>query len=430
MSRRQTHLYYGWIIVAIGFLTMMLVMGTFFSSGVLFAAMSAEYSWSRATTSLPFSVALVCYAATAWLAGRLFDRYGPRRLFPLGAMCLGLGLIASAQAQTTWHLCLSWGLLVAQGFNLAGFVPHVALVALWFNRQRGIASGLVVSGASIGALVVVPGIQYLVDQFGWRPAYTALGLVVIGCLVPLNGVWQRHRPTDLDLYPDGECVPPTASSRLATTAAASPWTLWRAVGTIHFWFLLIMAGCIGWLSNITSVHQIAHIIGNGFPGLLAASLVGFTGLLRAFSSPFWGGLSDRLGREVVYTIGTGFGIAALACLALLRSPASVWLLYSYALAYGIGYGVHGVIEAAATADRFYGPHLGTILGALELGWGIGGFCGAWVGGYWYDRWGSYHGAFVLTMGISGLGCLALWCAAPRQARQTSSPTLYVLPSEG
>src|SRR5687768_4114298 len=85
MSTRKTAIYYGWVVVAIGFITMMLIMGIFFSSGVLFAAIIAEFGWSRATASLPFSLALITYAGTAWLAGRLFDRYGPRRLFPLGA---------------------------------------------------------------------------------------------------------------------------------------------------------------------------------------------------------------------------------------------------------------------------------------------------------------------------------------------------------
>lgn len=126
----KPQVYYGWIIVAIGFFTMMLIMGSFFSSGVLFAAIVGETGWSRATVSLPFSIALIVYAGTAWRAGRSFDRYGPRRLFPLGALCLGLGLIVTAQVHTPWQLCLSWGLLVAQGFNLAGIAPHLAHVAL------------------------------------------------------------------------------------------------------------------------------------------------------------------------------------------------------------------------------------------------------------------------------------------------------------
>ena len=412
-------LYYGWFIVAIGFFTMMLIMGTFFSSGVLFAALTAEYGWSRATTSLPFSVALISYAATAWLAGQLFDRYGPRRLFPLGAVCLGVGLLLSAQASTPWHLSLSWGLLVAQGFNLAGFAPHLAQVALWFHRQRGIASGLVVSGASFGALVMVPGMQYVVDQYGWRTAYTLLGVAVIVCLVPVHAIWQRHRPADLGLYPDGALVPLDTSTHPTTLQRPESWTLWRAMGTGRFWLLFVMVVCIGWLSNITSVHQIAHITDNGLPALLAASIVGFMGLARAISSTVWGGLSDRWGREVICTFGTLCSIAGLACLVFLRPPAPVWLLYGYAIAYGVGHAAYGATEAAATADLFYGTQLGTILGFLELGWGIGGFCGAWVGGYWYDRWGNYHGAFVLTMGVTCLGCLALWWAAPRHARYTT-----------
>ena len=175
-SAPARRLYYGWVIVAVGFCTMLLVQGSFASSGVLFAALTREYSWGRATISLPFSVGLVGYAALTWFSGRLFDRYGPRRLFPVGVLCLGLGLITSAQARTPWHLCLTWGVLVGQGMNLSGFVPHLTQMALWFHQRRGLASGLVLSGASIGTLVFVPGAQYLVNHYGWRPAYTVLGL--------------------------------------------------------------------------------------------------------------------------------------------------------------------------------------------------------------------------------------------------------------
>ena len=193
MSTPGRHFYYGWGIVAVGFCTMLLVQGSFASSGVLFAALTKEHGWSRATTSLPFSVGLVGYASLTWLSGRLFDCYGPRRLFPCGALCLGLGLITSAQAQEPWHLCVTWGVLVGQGMTLAGFVPHLTQMALWFHQRWGLASGLVLSGASIGTLALVPGTQYLVHHSSWRLAYTVLGLIVIGCLVPLNALLQRHR---------------------------------------------------------------------------------------------------------------------------------------------------------------------------------------------------------------------------------------------
>src|SRR5262245_6266198 len=97
----------------------------------------------------------------------------------------------------------------------AGFVPHLKQLALWFRQRRGLASGLVLSGASIGTLVLVPGMQYLANHYGWRPAYTMLGLVVVGCLVPLNALMQRHQPADLGLYPDGAPEPPPAVTGLA-----------------------------------------------------------------------------------------------------------------------------------------------------------------------------------------------------------------------
>ena len=422
MATPERRLYYGWVIVTIGCGTMLFVQGSFASSGVLFAALTEEYGWSRATTSLPFSVALIGYASLTWLSGRLFDRYGPRRLFPLGALCLGLGLILSAQARTPWQLCLTWGVLVGQGLNLIGFVPHLAQMSLWFRQRRGLASGLVLSGASMGTLILVPGLQYVVNGYGWRLAYTVLGLLVLGLLIPLTALWQRHRPSDLGLYPDGAPAPPPAVAASAAGPATTSWTLRGAMSTRRFWYLFVMATCVGWLSNIINVHQIAHMVGNGSPSLLAAEVVAMMGLMRAVGSTFWGGLADRFGREGIYTTGICLCLSGLACLASLSPAAPGWLLYGYAVAYGLGFGVHGAVESTATADIFHGPHLGAILGALELGWGLGGFLGSWFGGYWYDHWGSYHGAFALTMGMDLLGCLALWLAAPRHSqRAIASP---------
>ncbi len=334
MPPPTARVYYGWIIVALSFVTMFFVMGTFFSSGVLLAAMTAEYGWSRAAISLPFSIALIGYAGTAWLAGRLFDRYGPRHVFAAGALCLGVGLLTSAQARHPWHLCLNWGILVGQVMNFAGFAPHIALIALWFRRYRGIAVGIAIGGASLGGVLIVPGAQYLVDSYGWRLAYTLLGVVVLVGLVPLNLLWQRHHPADLGLYPDGAPAPSGPVSTVVTVAEG--WTLRQAVGTARFWFLFAMVGVIGWLSNITSVHQIAHIVENGFAAQQAAAIVALMSLLRAAGSTVWGGLSDRLGREMVYTIGTLLCLVGLLCLVWLTPAASLWMLYGFALAYGFG----------------------------------------------------------------------------------------------
>ena len=151
-----------------------------------------------------------------------------------------------------------------------------------------------------------------------------------------------------------------------------------------------MATGVGWLSNIVSVHLISHLTDNGFSSLLAASMIGLKSLLRAGSGTVWGGLSDRFGREWIYTFGSTLSIVGLTSLALLHPLSPLGTLYASILILGVGYGVHGSLEASSVADRFQGPFLGTILGALELGWGLGGFLGSWGGGFWYDTWRSYH----------------------------------------
>jgi MFS family permease len=189
------------------------------------------------------------------------------------------------------------------------------------------------------------------------------------------------------------------------------------MNTRRFWLLFLLVWGLGWLSNITSVHQIAHMISAGVPNLLAASIVGLLSLFRAASSTVSGGLSDRFGREVIFSLGTLLCCTGLILLVQLHDPSPAWLLYGYALTYGVGNGVFASVYAAATADLFFGPSLGTILGVLELAWGLGGFAGSWFGGYWYDRWGSYHGVFALTIGVTALICMAMWLAAPRRLRQ-------------
>src|SRR5262249_39597986 len=159
-------------------------------------------------------------------------------------------------------LYLTWGVLVGQGLNLIGFVPHLTHISLWFHQRRGLASGLVLSGASMGTLILVPGVQYLVNGYGWRLTYTVLGLLVLGVLIPLNALWQRHYPADLGLYPDGAPAPPPAVTSQAAAPATTAWTLRRATTTRRFWYLFVMATAIGWLSNLTNVHQIAHMVSN------------------------------------------------------------------------------------------------------------------------------------------------------------------------
>jgi MFS family permease len=142
--------FYGWVVVAISFVTLFLVIGTRFSLGVFYVAILEDYQWTRAESAGAFSLMLVVHAGFSLVVGALFDRFGPRVLFPLGALMLGLGFVTCSQIRNLWQFYLFFGVLTSLGLSSLAFVPHMALVSLWFQRRRGTATGIAYAGIGGG----------------------------------------------------------------------------------------------------------------------------------------------------------------------------------------------------------------------------------------------------------------------------------------
>jgi MFS family permease len=405
---------YRWVILLISFITIVVVNGIFFSSGVLYAALIGDLGLSYQAASLPFSFSLVCYAFLSWYAGRIFDRYGPRLLFPIGAICFGLGLIGIAFARTPFAICVSWGLFVGLGYTIVGFVPNIAQIALWFGKGRGLATSVAISGISIGTLIGLPLIQYLVDQYGWRAAYGWLGVGSIVILVPLNGLGQKNHDYDLVISHEDSADDESVSGLSCSASSLDrSVTLTDALATYRFWLLVLFSGAIGWLTQFVGVHQVSYLNENGLANLLIVGVIGIASIFRAGGTMVWGTISDRLGREISFTIGSCFCICSMATVLIMSPKTASFLIYVYAIAFALGISVQATTQAASAGDIFGRRHLGSILGALELGWGLGGVSGTWFGGFWHDHFGSYSGAFVVTIMVCLLGNFALWLAGPR-----------------
>jgi MFS family permease len=129
-----------------------------------------------------------------------------------------------------------------------------------------------------------------------------------------------------------------------------------------------------------------------------------------------GSLSDRVGREMAYSIGSIAAFAGIVLLISIQDTSQPWRLYLFVVMYGLGYGALGPVYAAATADLFPGKQLGTILGVLEAGYGLGGAFGAFMAGYLFDVLGHYVVSFALVLGAIALSCVSLWLAGPRRMR--------------
>ena len=166
-------------------------------------------------------------------------------------------------------------------------------------------------------------------------------------------------------------------------------------------------------------RQSAHVVDAGYSPSTAALAVGLVGLFGSAGAILCGFISDRIGREPGYTMGGSAAIVGILLLLFVRDTSSPWMLYGYGILFGLGYGSSGSIGAAATADLFPGNSLGRILGTTVIWWGLGAALGAYLGGYFHDRVGSYTLPFLLVLISICLGILGIWMAAPRHRRTPS-----------
>ena len=423
--RAYVHLpfFYGWVIVAVAFVTMGIGVNTRTAFSLLLPALVTEFGWDRGVTAGAFSVGFVAATCIAPFLGMLMDRLGPRVVLPLGVVLVSSGMGLVTLVRHPWHLSLTFGGLVVGGSVCITYIGHALFLPHWFVRKRGLAIGIAFSGVGLGAILLLPWVQRLIDHTGWRHACLALAVLLLGALLPLNLLLPRRRPEDIGLTPDGT---PLLSSAGAGPAglpnvgepawAATDWTVRKALKTARFWWLGVAYSSGLYIWYAVQVHQTKYLLDIGVPSTQAASALGYVGLTGVIGQIALGHLSDRWGREWAWTLsGLGFGLCYALLLVLPASPHPL-VLYSMVGAQGLlGYGL-AVVFGAVPAEVFPGKHMGTIVGTLHVASNIGAACGPWITGVLYDATGTYGPAFVCAMGMSLVSIIAMWIAAPRHVR--------------
>jgi MFS family permease len=409
-------IYYGWVIVAVTFLTLFVSTGFRFAFGVYYSAILDETGWGRAETAGVVSAAMIVYACTAALSGYLFDRLGARVLFPIGALCMGAGLMLCSTAKSLAGLTAPYGILLGLSYALLGFIPHMAIVPRWFDRRRGLASALSLAGSGVGSLAIAGLSAELIVHVGWREAMWWFGVTAMGVLIPITVVFHRHSAERVGLSRDGP--PARAAARIAP--ANPETTIDEAIRSRHFWLLAFAVTMMGTCTMTIVVHQTRMLVDMGYGLTLASLIFGVLGVLRATGGLIWGTLSDRIGRSTCVIIICGISLVGLALLWLTSLvPAEsaalrIALLAGYLLTFGLGFNGISPVYASAVSDRFSGKNLGTILGLLDLGFGLGSAAGPWWAGWMFDRYGNYDVVVVgVALGVL-LASLALWGASRRR----------------
>lgn len=401
-SNSEHNTAYGWVIVTVTFLTLFVVFGIRLSFAVFFVSLIEEFHWPRAQTATIFSTSMFVFAVISPLAGIALDRWGPKRVFSSGATLLAIGLALSSQVNTFWQLNLTYGVVAGLGVTILGLGPQAGLIASWFQEQRGLALGFAFAGTGLGSLVFTPGVERLITHVGWRNAY----LILAACsaaLVPLMVMFLRTAP----------------HARFSPKVHGQPQRLKQVVTQPAFALILLAAlGSVGPLRMLT-VHQLAAIVDAGYPRPQAAAIVGMAGAITAVSFVFFGNLSDRVGRQWAYTLGSFCLLGALGMLGSLHYLAT-WgwppqVLWGYAILAGMGEGSRSSLVTAVASDLFPGKALGAINGTVGAAFGLGAALFPWLGGALFDRSGDYRLALVVAAAGVLLSTWALWLA-PRVAR--------------
>jgi MFS family permease len=416
----DSRFFYGWIIVGVAVVSMAFWFGVRTMFSVFLVALVDEFGWGRGETSGVQSLAMICYIAAAPVAGWLVDRFGPRRVIVPGIVLLAAGIALGAWIHRLFHFYIFFGLMAGIGVTFVSLSTYMAIIPHWFEKRRGTASGISSSGMGLGILVFVPLSQALITRWGWRFSFLILGIATAAILLPLNGLLLRHKPQDMGYAgPEGRrsAAPEPKSAAKSPPATLEPnfqWGLREAARTLNFWALMIfpMLSMIGIYT--VSVHFVGFLVNQGLDKMKAASALAMIGVTCTAFRIIWGFISDRIGREKAYTLSMFFFCVSFYCLFQFERSGEMWLVYVFVVLVGIGWGATAPMFMACAADLFHGPAIGIIFGMLEGSVGVGGAFGAWIGGYLFDRSGSYMQAFALAAVTGALSCLFIWMASPRK----------------
>ena len=415
--------YYGWTIVGISMVSLAFWYGTRGAFSVFYVTLLDEFQWSRADAAGVQSAVLIVYMVMAPVIGGLIDRFGPRRVIVPGILLLALGLFLSARLENLTQFYVFYGLMAASGAACIGVVAYSAILAHWFEKRRGTASGIAVSGMGLGTFFLVLLSQYVITAWGWRWAFACLGGFVLVMLFPVNLFLLRHRPQDLGLSADGGGVTTTAGQGrwevMDREWCQTSWTLRRAVGQGRFWALLAFPFFVIVGLYIVTVHHVRFLVDMGMEKTAAAYVMAVLGLVSSAFRVFWGWLSDRIGREITYTLGAAGMCVGICSLLLLESTGERAFVYPFVFFFGMGWGVTAPMFMAAAADLFQGRSFGLIYGVVEGVIGTGAALGTWLAGYWFDQVHTYQGAFGLACATTIVSCGFVWLAAPRKVRRVS-----------
>jgi sugar phosphate permease len=406
--------FYGWIVVAITAIVLLVTAGVRAAPGAFLFQMQREPGWSTGALSFAIAVGLLTYGLSGPISGRLMAIIGTR-----GVTILSLGLTAaalgvSAIAHEIWQLTIFFGLLSGLSSGLVASILGPTIANRWFLKDRGLVVGILGASVSAGQLIFFPLLTGLAVGAGWRVGALVLGGITLVLIVPVL-VWMRDDPADKGLAPHGS-VP---DAPVVAAPKADPGVMRRAVRTSDFWFLATTFFVCGATSNgLIGIHFITHAIEHGFTAGVAAEALAVMGLFNFVGTIASGWLTDRRDPRKLLLIYYGFRGVSLLFLPFVHD--SLGIVF-FSILFGLDYIATVPPTVALVADAFGRQNVGIVYGWVYAAHQLGAAVAAFVAGIVREHVGDYTAAFVAAGWIAivaGFAALAI----KRRPPVTATPT--------
>ena len=370
---------YAWARLFVSLLLMTLGGSGMYSVTVVLPRIQSEFGVARADASLPYTLTMIGFGLGGILMGKLSDRFGVMVPVLLGGVGLGVGFIAAGSATSLWQFSLAQGLLVGLLGTAATFAPLVADTSQWFNKRRGIAVAICMSGNYAAGAIWPPVLQHFIDSVGWRQTYIGTGIFCAVVMLPL-ALALRRRPPAVNASAQAASALSMMSDR---PIGLSPTTLQT---------LLCIAGvscCVA--MSMPQVHIVAYCGDLGFGAARGAEMLSLMLGFGIVSRLVSGWISDRIGGLRTLLLGAVLQGCALLLFFMFNGLVS---LYVVSILFGLFQG--GIVPSYALIVREHftpkeaGARVGTVLMATLFGMALGG----WMSGAIFDHTGSYRAAFA------------------------------------
>ena len=377
-------------------LTQFVIVGLMFSYGLFFAVFEEEFGWPRAVLSGSMSLTVLSMGLLATFGGRLSDLYGPRPVLAATGVLFGIGIAAISLVGAPWHLFVIFGVFIGLGMATHDVVT-LSTVARWFERRRGMMTGVVKVSTAIGQVSLPAVVALLIAALGWRDGVLAIG--VAAAILLVVAALLMDRPPEASA-PTGNDTPPAQMS-VTYSEAMRTRVFWMLCGAQFLFFPILGA---------VPLHIVAHGKDLGLSLEGAAGLVSTIGAASIAGRLIIGGLLDRIGGRKAYMLGLTPLILSLLALLAIDAPA---LLFAVMALYGFGHGGMFTVVLPTVAEYFGLRSSGALFGTVLLFGALGGAFGPLMAGYIYDETGSYNLAFLILAVMAALA-FALATTMPRK----------------